>query len=119
MNETIIVLLIGVAVGIGLALLYLAYRIKLVMNALDSHIAEALDQVKESFITVLVEKDNDTYYCYRKEDRQFVCQGKTVSEVRAAFKLKYPDKVAVVSKETAEDIVAEFKKELDEDRISI
>ena len=107
------------AVGIGLSLLYLAYRIKLVMNALDSHIAEALDQVKESFITVLVEKDNDTYYCYRKEDRQFVCQGRTVDEVRTAFKLKYPDKVAVVSKETAEDIVAEFKKEIDEDRISI
>ena len=115
MNETITALLIGVAVGIGLSLLYLAYRIKLVMNALDSHIAEALDQVKDSFVTILVEKDQDTYYCYRKEDRQFVCQGRTVEEIRAVFKSKYPDKVAVVSNETAADIVAEFKEALKKD----
>jgi hypothetical protein len=119
MNETIIALLAGMVVGVGLALLYLAYRIKLVMNTLDSYIEEALDQVKDSFITILVEKDNDTYYCYRKEDRQFVCQGKTVAEVKDAFKAVYPDKVAIVSKDTAEYIVAEFKKELDENSISV
>jgi hypothetical protein len=119
MNETIIALVIGIAVGVGLALLYLAYRIKLVMNTLDSYIEEALDQVKDSFITILVEKDNDTYYCYRREDRQFVCQGKTVTEVKDAFKAVYPDKVAIVSKDTAEYIVAEFKKELDENSISV
>ena len=110
MNETIIALTVGVAVGIALSLLYLAYRIKLVMNALDSHIEQALDQVKESFVTILVEKDQDTYYCYRREDRQFICQGRTVDEVRTAFKSKYPDRVAVVSKETDAAIVAEFKE---------
>jgi hypothetical protein len=115
MNETIIALALGIAVGIALSLLYLAYRIKLVMNTLDSHIAEALDQVRESFVTVLVEKDQDTYYCYRKEDRQFVCQGRTVEEIRTAFKSKYPDRVAVVSNETDASIVAEFKEALKKD----
>jgi hypothetical protein len=119
MNETIITLLIGAAVGVGLMMLYIAYRIKMVMNTLDTYIEEAFDQVRDSFVTILVEKDNDTYYCYRKEDRQFVCQGRTVGEVRTAFKAKYPDKVAIVSKDTAEDIVAEFKKELNEDSVSI
>jgi hypothetical protein len=119
MTEALISIVGGMALGIGLVLLYLAYRIKMVTNTLDQYIEEALNQVKDSFITILVEKDNDTYYCYRKEDRQFVCQGRTVGEVRTAFKAKYPDKVAIVSKETAEDIVAEFKKELNEDSISI
>lgn len=119
MAETLITIAVGIALGIGLVMLYIAYRLKVVMNALDSYIDEALDQVKDSFITILVEKDNDTYYCYRKEDHQFVCQGKTVTEIKDAFKLKYPDKVAIVSKETAEEIVAEFKKELNEDSVSV
>lgn len=119
MTEALISIAVGIALGIGLVLLYVAYRIKMVTNALDEYIEEALNQVKDSFITILVEKDNDTYYCYRKEDKQFICQGKTVVEVKDAFKSKYPDKIAIVSKETAEDIVAEFKKELSEDSVSI
>ena len=110
MDDTLITLIIGIAAGVALSLLYLAYRIKLVMNALDSHIEQALDQVKDSFITILVEKDQDTYYCYRREDRQFVCQGRTVDEIRAAFKLKHPDRVALISNDTEKSIVEEFKE---------
>lgn len=119
MTEAIVAIIIGIAIGIGMVIIYVAYRIKMVTNALDAYIEEALNQVKDSFITILVEKDNDTYYCYRKEDRQFVCQGKTVAEIKDAFKAKYPDKVAIVSKDTEEYIVAEFKKELNEDSISV
>lgn len=115
MAETITAIIVGVLLGIGMVLLYIAYRIKMVTNALDDYIEEALNQVKDSFITIKIEKDNSTYYCYKIEDHQFVCQGNTVDEIKDAFKLKYPDKVAIVSKETDEAIVAEFKKALSKD----
>lgn len=110
MNETLSTLLIGVGVGIGLALLYLAYRIKMVMNTLDRYIEDAIEQVTDTFVPVVVEKNNNTYYCYRKEDHQFVCQGKDLKSLVEAFKTTCPDKTAVIADTTAPEIVAEIKE---------
>ena len=110
MNDTLITLIIGVAVGVGLSLLYLAYRIKMVMNSLDKYIEEAIDTVTSTFVKLIVEKDNDTYYCYRKEDRQFVCQGSSIESLLETFKEQYPDKNAIIAEGTDQTIIEEFKE---------
>ena len=110
MNDTLITLIIGVACGVGLSLLYLAYRIKMVMNSLDRYIEEAITQVTDSIVKIVVEKDNDIYYCYRKADRQFVCQGPSIESLLETFKTQYPDKTAVIADDTDEAIVEEFRK---------
>lgn len=110
MTEAIVAVGIGILLGVGLVMLYLAYRIKLVMNALDTHLNEALEQVAGALIKIVVEKDNGTYYCYRKEDHQFVCQGSDIKSLLEAFKTAYPDKVAVIADTTDAEIIKEFKK---------
>ena len=110
MSEALSAILIGILLGAGLVLLYIAYRVKVVMNTLDKHIASAIEEVTSHFMFIVVEKDNDTYYCYRKEDHQFVCQGADVTAVVEAFKTAYPDKTAVIAANTAPEIVAEIKE---------
>lgn len=112
MNETLIALIAGVAVGIGLALLYLAYRIKLVMNTLDQYIEQAIEQVTDTFVRIIVEKHSDIYYCYRKEDRQFLCQGSDIASLISAFETQCPNKTAVIAEETDVGIIEEFKRTL-------
>jgi hypothetical protein len=110
MSESIVAIAVGILLGAGLVMLYLAYRIKLVMNTLDQHIHAAIKNVSDSFICIVVEKDNDTYYCYRKEDHQFVCQGKDINAILEAFKIAYPDRVAVIANNTDPEIIKEFEE---------
>jgi len=110
MSEAISAILIGILLGAGIVMLYIAYRVKVVINTLDKHITQAIEEVTSHFMFIVVEKDNDTYYCYRKEDHQFVCQGANVTDVVEAFKTAYPDKTAVLANSTAPEIVAEFKE---------
>ena len=112
MNDTLITLALGVALGIGLSLLYIAYRIKLVMNSLDNYIEEAINTVASTFMKLVIEKDNDIYYCYKKEDRQFVCQGPDIESLLETFKQQYPDQTAVIAEGTDQAIIEEFKQKI-------
>jgi hypothetical protein len=103
-------IIVGILLGAGFVLLYIAYRVNVVMNTLDKHITQAIEEVTSHFMFIVVEKDIDTYYCYRKEDYQFVCQGADVKSVVEAFKTIYPNKTAVIADATSPEIVAEFKE---------
>jgi hypothetical protein len=51
------------------------------------------------------------YFCYNNEDKQFVCQGATVAEIRTAFQSRFPDKTAYLASGDPR-VVAELKTEL-------
>lgn len=110
MENTIISLIIGIVLGIGLSALYLAYRIKLVMNSLDSYIEEAINEVNNVFAIVEVEKENNVYYCYIKDSKEFICQAPDIKTLIDAFKLKHPNKAIIISDSTDQAIVAEVKE---------
>lgn len=119
MNDTLISLLIGIGIGVGLVFIYIAYRIKTVMNALDRAINEAIEQVADRLVRIVVEKDNGTYYCYRKENHQFVCQAPNVKDLIEIFRSQFPNKHPVIAEGTSEDIINEFKALIaDEDSVS-
>ena len=59
---------------------------------LDQHVDKALDLYKEMTIPLDCEQGNDEIiYCYDNNSKDFVCQGKTLDEIKENFKARFPD----------------------------
>lgn len=99
------------SVLIGLFLLYVWYVIARFRGQLNQLLREAVEQVEANMVGVDIELDQGTYFCYNSTDRQFICQGQTVDEIRQAFRSRYPDKTAYLAGGTPE-VVEQFKTEL-------
>lgn len=102
MNEGEILMLvgnimIGIGLGIGLVALYVWWVIQRFHSNLDSMVRETLDEVRASLVGLFIEQDGDQLYAYRESDRQFLCQGATIAEIRRKFQEQYPDKTAYLS----------------------
>jgi hypothetical protein len=106
----IVGILIGAALAILLIYLYIRGLVHSVMEELDRHIELAAS----TLMPVIVERMNGVIFCYSKEDNQFICQGTTLAEVRAAFKSRFPDKTAYLDGGD-EELVKELRAELGKD----
>lgn len=58
-------------------------------------VTKAQEQLKK-ILVVRVEKMDDMFYLYNQTSGEFICQGKSLEEVRKAYLLRYPDKRALV-----------------------
>lgn len=106
----IIGILIGAALAVLLIYLYVRGLVREVVAELDAHIERAAS----TLMPVTVERENGILFCYAKEDNQFICQGATLTEVREAFKARFPDKTAYLDggdPDLVEELRAELKKE--------
>ena len=106
----VIGILIGAALAVLLIYLYIRGLIREVMAELDRHIELAAS----TLMPVIVERMNGVIFCYSKEDNQFICQGATLAEVRAAFKARFPDRTAYLDGGD-EELVKELRAELGKD----
>jgi hypothetical protein len=109
-GSIIIGILIGAALAVLLIYLYIRGLVHQVMAELDAHIERAAS----TLMPVIVERMNGVIFCYSKEDNQFICQGATLAEVRAAFKARFPDKIAYLDGGD-EALVKELREELGKD----
>jgi hypothetical protein len=102
-----------IGIGIGLAILtFVVWRIiRKFETDLRAAVREAVAEVEANLIGLIVEQEGDTIYAYTEQDRQFVCQGSTVEEIRAGFRSRYPEKTAYLAGGDA-DLVERFKTEL-------
>lgn len=94
----------------------------LVSRHLENQIGSVVrDLDEERLIALTVEVDQNQYFCYNKVTKAFVCQGYDLKEIVERFKLRYPDKNAVVydGDETAVRTLKSQLKDLDENRSSI
>jgi hypothetical protein len=107
-------ILIGIGIGIIITViavyLYIRGLVHEVMAEVDQMVAVAQGQM----MPVTVERESGQIYCYGKEDRQFICQGTTIAEVRAAFKARFPDKTAYLDGGD-NDLIEELRAELGKD----
>ena len=106
----IIGMLIGAALAILLIYLYIRGLVHQVISELDAHIERAAG----TLMPVIVERMNGVIFCYSKEDNQFICQGATLTEIRAAFKARFPDRTAYLDGGD-EELVKELREELGKD----
>ena len=89
--------LIGIGLGVGAVILYIWWTIRRFHSDLDTMIRETLDEVKSSLVGLVIEEDGGQLYAYRETDRQFLCQGVDIAEIRRKFNEQYPDKTAYLS----------------------
>jgi hypothetical protein len=107
----VIGILIGAALAVLLIYLYVRGLIREVMAELDEHIEKAAS----TLMPVIVERMNGVIFCYSKEDKQFICQGANLEEIRAAFKARFPDRTAYLDggdPDLVEELRAELRKDL-------
>lgn len=108
-------IVVGALLGIGVTLGVIAWYVYTVIiryeQNLNSHIKEALEEVKASLVGLIIEEDSGQLYAYRETDRQFLCQGANIAEIRKKFSDQYPDKTAYLSGGDP-DLIERLKTEL-------
>jgi len=107
--EFIFGILLGIVIAGILIYLYIRGLILSVMRELDEHIERAAN----TLMPVIIERENGVLFCYDKKDKQFICQGATVAEIREAFARRFPDKTAYLDGGD-EELVKELREELKE-----
>jgi hypothetical protein len=119
-------IVIGLLLGIGIVVLWVWNTVRRFENDLRSVVRETIKEVEEQFVGVVVEEDAGQLYFYREEDRQFMCQGSTLAEVREKFNELFPETIAYLAggdPALVERLKAELKiikeKEVNENSISI
>jgi hypothetical protein len=102
---------VGTLLGIGIVGMYVWYLWNKIKRHVDRMIDQVIAEAETNMIGLDIEVDKGVYFCYNSEDKQFVCQGTTVAEIRKGFQLRYPDKTAYLAGGDPA-VVAELKTEL-------
>ena len=110
-TNLVVGVLLGVGLGIGAVALYVWFVIQRFHSNLDSMVKETLEEVKASLVGLIIEEDGGQLYAYRETDRQFLCQGANIGEIREKFSAQYPDKTAYLSGGDP-DLIERLKTEL-------
>jgi hypothetical protein len=111
LGNIVVTILIGVGIGFGMVVLYVWYLYRNLKNQVDQMIAQVLAEAEADLVGVDIEVDNGVYFCYNNTDKQFICRGNTVAEIKQAFRERFPTKTAYLAGGDPE-VVAHFKTEL-------
>ena len=79
---------------IGLLEAWLMHKFSQGIGEELTSVGQALDE--ERLIALTVEQENDQYFCYNSITKDFVCQGRNLTEIRERFRERYPDKDAAI-----------------------
>ena len=98
-------------IGFGIVGIYVWFLYRRIKARVDEIIERVIEKAEANMVGLDIEVDKDTYFCYNSEDKQFVCQGKTVGEIAVAFRQRYPTKTAYLAGGDPA-VVEQFKTEL-------
>jgi hypothetical protein len=96
-TNTVVALLIGVGLGLGLVALYVWRIMSRFEQEIDLHIRNAVKEVEKALLPVIVEQDGDEIFVYSEKDRQFLVQGRTAGELRERLDQRFPDRIAYLA----------------------
>ena len=102
---------IGAILGIGIVGLYIYMLYQRLKKEIDRLVSEVVQEAEANLVGVDIEVDKGVYFCYNSKDKQFICQGTTVKEIREGFQRRYPNKTAYLAGGDPA-VVAELKTEL-------
>ena len=108
----VIGILIGMAIAILMIYLYVRGLVREVVGELEEHLKRA----EAAMWPVIVERHNGVIFCYGEEDKQFICQGKDLAEIKDAMKKRFPQKVAYLAGGD-EDLVTELREQLVKEKV--
>ena len=90
-------ILIGLGLGIGLVVFWIWRTIRKFEDELRGLVRETIKEVEADMVGIVVEEDAGQLYVYRETDRQFLCQGADLMEIRKRFNELYPEKIAFLA----------------------
>lgn len=90
-------ILIGLGLGIGLVVFWIWRTVRRFEDDLRGLVRETIREVEADMVGIVVEEDAGQLYFYRETDRQFLCQGSTLTEIRKRFNELYPEKIAYLA----------------------
>ena len=90
-------ILIGLGLGIGLVVFWIWRVMRRFEEDVRGMVRETIREVEADMVPIVVEEDAGQLYFYRETDRQFLCQGGTLMEIRKRFNEQYPSKIAYLA----------------------
>ena len=90
-------ILIGLGLGIGLVVFWIWRTVRRFEEDVRGMVRETIREVEADMVGIVVEEDAGQLYVYRETDRQFLCQGTTLTEIRKRFNELYPEKIAFLA----------------------
>jgi hypothetical protein len=90
-------ILIGLGLGIGLVVFWIWRTVRRFEDDLRGLVRETIKEVEADMVGIVVEEEAGQLYFYREADRQFLCQGSTLTEIRKRFNELYPEKIAFLA----------------------
>ena len=90
-------ILIGLGLGIGLVVFWIWRTVRRFEDDLRGLVRETIREVEADMVGIVVEEDAGQLYFYRESDRQFLCQGADLMEIRKRFNDMYPEKIAFLA----------------------
>ena len=90
-------ILIGLGLGIGLVVFWIWRVMRRFEEDVRGMVRETIREVEADMVPIVVEEDAGQLYFYRETDRQFLCQGTTLTEIRKKFNDMYPEKIAYLA----------------------
>ena len=118
LNEILGGILMGIGIGFVVLGLYIWILFQRIRGRVDDMVKQIIQEAEADLVGLDIELDNGTYFCYNHTDKQFVCQGGTVAEIRQAFRERFPEKTAYLAGGDPA-VVAEFRTELDKMRLEV
>jgi anionic cell wall polymer biosynthesis LytR-Cps2A-Psr (LCP) family protein len=111
LNEIVGGIMMGIGIAFVLVGLYIWILFQRIRSRVDDMVKQIIQEAESNLVGLDIELDRNTYFCYNSEDKQFVCQGATVAEIRTAFQSRYPGKTAYLAGGDPA-VVEHFKTEL-------
>ena len=102
---------VGAVLGVGIVGMYIWYLYHKLKSRIDQMINKVIDEAEDNLVGLDIEVNKGVYFCYNSEDKQFICQGNTVAELREGFRLRFPGKTAYLAGGDPK-VVEELKTEL-------
>jgi hypothetical protein len=109
--DIVVILLVGIGIGFVMLGLYIWVLYQRIRGQVDNMVNQIINEAEANLVGLDIEVDQGRYFCYNSEDKQFVCQGATVAEIRTAFQARFPGKTAYLAGGDPR-VVAELKTEL-------
>ena len=104
-------ILMGVGIGLIMLGLYVFYIYQKIKHRVDRMVREVIEEAESNLVGLDIELDKGVYFCYNNTDKQFVCQGSTIDEIKQSFQQRFPGKTAYLAGGDPA-VVEQFKTEL-------
>ena len=102
-----------IVIGMGLGVVLTIVAFNWAMNRIIRRVESELEESTDNAIGMRIEVDQNIIYCYNSETNQFLCQGRTLTEIADAFVKRFPNAKGYVDGGDPK-VIEQWKKELNE-----